>query len=90
MDADVNVNVNGEERDQWRPLSGESGLGLGMGRDIPRQTDSPRFSEVSRESVGSPSPRPSAGTGSPVLGQGGRSPDPARMSRQIEVSRGLY
>lgn len=81
MDADVHMNVNGEERDQWRPLSGESGLGLGMGRDTPGQTDSPRFSEISRES---------AGTASPVLGQGGRSPDPARMSRQSEVSRGSY
>ncbi|KAK0118628.1 hypothetical protein ONS96_011719 [Cadophora gregata f. sp. sojae] len=85
---EMDAHMNGEERDQWRPLSGETGLGLGM--STPTHTSSPIFSEVSRESVGSPSPRLSAGAGSPDLGNAGTSPNPARMSRQSRVSDGSY
>ena len=84
--AEMDAHASGEESDQWGSLSGESGLGLGIGGDALRQPDSPWFSEVSRESVGSPSP----GTASPLLGQGGRSPDLTRTIRQTEVSRVSY
>lgn len=76
------MDAYGEERDQWRPLSGESGvIGLGVGPGMGR--GSPRISEVGRESVGSTV----VGSASPGLTEGGRSPEPGRSSRQSEVSR---
>ncbi|KAL2064700.1 hypothetical protein VTL71DRAFT_3838 [Oculimacula yallundae] len=82
-EMDAHGSEMAEERDQWRPLSPEIGVGLGLGsspRMRTERTGSPRFSEVSRDS-GTVSPSLIEGEGTP------KSPNSARLSRQSEVSR---